>query len=451
MSKIKDFFKAKLKRQLILSGLVALGISIIAMFVVYFSIEVFLEETVYGDYYTGYMAANEMDSLQSYVTENDISSEELDQLDDWGDERYYRLTILIYDGDDLVYMTPQLGKYFRELKEEIKDSLYDENYGYFIEDQIVFEKGKASETSLVVDMFYQPSYGYYISNLLISAIVACLVFAFSFFFMFQKKVKYIVKLKQELDILAGGDLTYQVTEYGNDEIRDLAGGINAMRRSIISQHQEEQRAQRANAQLVTAMSHDLRSPLTSLIGYLEIIKRGKYKDEEELLHYTEHSLAKAVQIKSLSDQLFEYFLVTKSDNEEIRLNEYDADALFMELLDQCIFSLEDQGFVIEAQVEEIQGRILANAEFLKRIFDNIYSNMLKYAMKSRPIKVWLRVENHHILIKLQNKIVQDLPSKESTKIGLKTCERIMKNHKGEFTYKRQEDDFIVWMIFPMMG
>ena len=98
-----------------------------------------------------------------------------------------------------------------------------------------------------------------------------LCFAVILYLLIRKKVKYIELLGKELEILKGGDLNYQITIRGNDELAALAGEMDSMRRAIRSRQEEEELAHLANRGIVTAMSHDLRTPLTALMGYLDIL------------------------------------------------------------------------------------------------------------------------------------------------------------------------------------
>ena len=74
-----------------------------------------------------------------------------------------------------------------------------------------------------------------------------------------------------------------------DEIGTLAASVDSMRNSIVETMRSEKAAWNSNTALITAMSHDIRTPLTSLVGYLDIIEGGKYKSEEELIHYIKSS------------------------------------------------------------------------------------------------------------------------------------------------------------------
>ncbi|WP_346937045.1 histidine kinase dimerization/phospho-acceptor domain-containing protein [Clostridium sp.] len=100
-------------------------------------------------------------------------------------------------------------------------------------------------------------------------------------------------LKSEIKILEGGNLTHEITINGDDELSSLAQGINEMRKSFIGRLESEDKARLANSELITAMSHDLRTPLTVLVGYLDIIKYNKYKTDENLRQYIHNSREKA--------------------------------------------------------------------------------------------------------------------------------------------------------------
>lgn len=98
----------------------------------------------------------------------------------------------------------------------------------------------------------------------------------------------------------------------------------------------EERVRTANRELITAISHDLRTPLTILLGYMDIIELGKYKTQEDLHQYIHNSREKAYQIKILSDKLFEYFTVSSaSEEEEVEFEIYDGRELIDQLLDEA--------------------------------------------------------------------------------------------------------------------
>ncbi|MBR6628987.1 MAG: argininosuccinate synthase, partial [Bacteroidaceae bacterium] len=97
-------------------------------------------------------------------------------------------------------------------------------------------------------------------------------------------------------------------------------------------HVVEQQMRSANSELITAMSHDLRTPLTSLLAYLEIIERKKYVDEEQMYSLIHKSIGQTMRIKNMADKLFEYFLAYATEWEEAEMEFVDADMLLEQIL-----------------------------------------------------------------------------------------------------------------------
>ena len=98
--------------------------------------------------------------------------------------------------------------------------------------------------------------------------------------------------------------------FTDDELAELAFGIDQMRCSILTHQKAEEQIRSANSQLVTAMSHDLRTPLTTLQIYTDILRLQKY-EPDQLADYLNKIDAKAAQIKQLADNIFTYSLATK--------------------------------------------------------------------------------------------------------------------------------------------
>ena len=195
-------------------------------------------------------------------------------------------------------------------------------------------------------------------------------------------------LENEIKILEGGNLTYQISIKGKDELSSLAQSINEMRKSFIERLDGENIARLANRELVTAMSHDLRTPLTALVGYLDIIEYKKYKTDENLRQYIHNSREKAYQIKHLSDKLFEYFTVFNTDEDDLEMETFDGIQLIEQLIEEQIIILQNNGFDFEFNSCNTPFYIEVNLFSIRRVFDNIFSNILKYVDKSKPVKIF---------------------------------------------------------------
>jgi signal transduction histidine kinase len=267
----------------------------------------------------------------------------------------------------------------------------------------------------------------------------------------QKKIRYINEISKELQILEGGNLEYPITIKGQDEIGNLARGIEQMRLSILENIKKEQEILQGNKDLVTSMSHDLRTPLTTLIGYLELLESKPMADEATRKKYAQLSLAKSREIKNMSDDLFEYFLIYGENEKKIEVEPIPAAALVEDLIGNQLLGLEEEGYVIDGlnNVSEEDGNCMMNVQYMRRVLNNLISNLEKYADKAVPVEVSANIEQRYMVIRLRNGINRHLEPHESTKIGLITCERIMKLHHGEFQKFETEDEFTVKLVIPM--
>ena len=279
--------------------------------------------------------------------------------------------------------------------------------------------------------------------------IAYLAFSLCFVALISRKVSYINLLKEELDILSGGQLEYAVTIHGSDEIGELALGIDQMRCSILKHQETEEQMRSANSELITAMSHDLRTPLTSLLAYLEIIERKKYTDEAQMDQLVHKSINQTMRIKKMADQLFEYFLVYATDWEDDDMETMDADPLFQQILEDYAYSLESSGMNVKLQFTPVSGQIQVTLPLLQRALDNLYSNLTKYADPETAICICYERKNDHLQLSVSNGIRTGQNNAESTSIGLNTCRRIMQHHGGTFESSENDGIFSVSLTIPL--
>ena len=261
----------------------------------------------------------------------------------------------------------------------------------------------------------------------------------------------LIRLSDDAKRISEGDLKGNITAGSNDEIGSLAVSVDHMRDSILEKLGNEKEAWDANTQLITAMSHDIRTPLTSLIGYLDIIDGGKYGSEEELKKHIASCRDKAFQLKDLSDKLFQYFLVFGGHDGDKQLEEYDAGILLQQLLSEHTAELINYGFEIDFEYTIPEVSMLADISGVRRLFDNVFSNIMKYGDRTYHVRISAGMENGQIVVRLLNGVLSRSRKVESNKIGLKTCEKICIDMGGNFNYKEAEQVFSVRMAFPVHG
>lgn len=260
------------------------------------------------------------------------------------------------------------------------------------------------------------------------------------------KMRHIVRLEQEILRMSSGDLDHPVPACGHDEIGTLAKELDCLRQTLSSNIRREQESRRANQDLITAMSHDLRTPLTILNGYLEILKLGR--NPVTYGEYLDRCLKKTGEIRELTDRMFEYALVYE-ETETANLA-----ALPTAFLQQCLTEHADYlrlvGFTANLSLPTVFSRnILGDEAMLRRVFSNLFSNILKYGDKKTPVQITGAVELDQLTVTLSNTVRQEYVRAESNHIGLKSVQKMMTLMEGGFEVQSDMEYFTVRLSFPL--
>lgn len=338
--------------------------------------------------------------------------------------------------DSVVYESVPLGNGKRIDKD---------NYDQDLQNRIIeFEDG---EYYVYIDV-YRQEHWFEVMDV-VSLSLSFLVLLFFLLFYHSRVVKRITFLAAEVGRVRDGDLDYHIVGSRNDEISLLAESVDDMRNAILQKHRSEKEAWEANSQLITSMSHDIRTPLTSMIGYLDIIEGKKYEDQATLDRYISSCREKAFQLKDLSDKLFQYFLVfgNKQNMQELEL--MDANILFQQLLSEHCAEIISYGYRVEFFYNIPEVSVYIDISGLQRLFDNIFSNIMKYADKKEVVCIYAETEGDFVKILAINGMPEESKKVESTRIGLKTCEKICSDLGGEFSYDEQDRMFTVRVLLPV--
>jgi len=430
-----------LRLQLFCAVLLSLLVGTVVFCVSFFLGSALLDKTIYGQSFADKMADQQFSKLQSYVKEEQISLDTLQRLNPWC-SRGEKVYLTIYLDDTLIYESHTSSKESTPLTEQGFDpNLEDPDNEYILTLQ--------GNVKVRTFLYYYAGDAFYFWMTVVSGLLAFAAFSLCFVVLISRKVTYITKLKEELDILSGGQLEYPVTITGKDELGELASGIDQMRRSIIRHQEVENQMRSANSELITAMSHDLRTPLTSLLAYLEIIQRKKYKDEQQLEYLIHKSVGQTMRIKQMADKLFSYFLAYATEWETADMETVDADRLFHQILSDYAYALESKGMNVEMDFAQTSSHISANTQLLQRALDNLYSNLLKYADPKEPILISYNRKEQSVLLSISNSIRSEQLKADSTSIGLITCRRIIQYHKGHFTAAENNNRFHVTVSIPI--
>ncbi|WP_376699685.1 sensor histidine kinase [Listeria seeligeri] len=294
-------------------------------------------------------------------------------------------------------------------------------------------------------------------NYFIIFLITCLFFSFFYRFMRQRLLK-----KQLRTInFALNDGKPVDTESFVPEIQELERNIESMRERQNKLMKQEEQAQQARNDLITNVSHDLRTPLTSILGYLSYIHEDRYRDEIELRYYTELVYGKARHLHKLIDDLFSY---TRLDSVEYQLKKDELDVI--ELLSQLVAEYDGQATERNMQiVEHFEAKkliISGDGNQIMRLFENLFSNALRYGEGNKQIDVSAKQEEDMAVVRVTNygqEISEiDLPylferfykadknrTTTGTGLGLAIAKSIVEKHGGIVTAesKNRKTSFIV--------
>lgn len=375
-----------------------------------------------------------VDRLQSYIDRNGLESKDAGVLLAWVKGQKV-LSVCVYKDDKIVFDSDYPEQEMWE--EEIE--AYE--YGWENFYPITFADG-AAKVSIMGNYAYQ----FYNYAMLGAILLSVLIFLTIFLLGIRTKMKYISLLSNEIRILESGSLDYRITVRGRDELGSLAEGLDCMRESFRSLIDRETAMMRENQRIVTEMSHDLRTPVTSIMLYTEILKKGKYNSEEQMREYIEKIERKAGRMKHLTDHLFEYSMVTGET--QIVLEEPDSfKVLFYDLISELCSYLEQRGFRVEARLDWPRCRTRVCTDYLTRIMDNVASNIVKYADDGEPVEVRAFQDRKLAGFSFENAVRQGGEQAESTCIGIQSVGSMMEKMGGSCRVRQEDGRFRIELLF----
>ena len=376
-----------------------------------------------------------VDEFQNYLIENKVSIQDKKSFFEWNEERS-EYWIYIFDNES-VYFNSQDVWYDISDYEVMGNS---QTYPIHFADQLA---------SLIIHPFvnYQLLYG--VKSLCFLA--SSFIFLLMFLVFLHRKIAYILCISDCVERMKHGDLSQRIPNIGDNEISSLAMNLNEMASLLDEQLQTEKILKQDQTEMIASLSHDLRTPLTAVISYLEFIEQKQYESEDKREEYIHIIHQKAIQIKQLIDHLFEQ--VTEVEKYKvISKGISNGDLLIENTLNEMGQSLEYEGFMIEMDVKlEHPFEILMELHDFYRLIDNCQSNLLKYADESKVIRFKVKQSENQLSLSFSNGVRQEVRSRiESHGIGLKNCEQILLAYDGNLEKNQDDDRFELVFILPIL-
>lgn len=440
-----------LDKELSFAGIIALLAAVITFLIVSVTAQHLLNKHFGSDEYYRQQDSKMIHSLEMYIDAYEVSSTDWAYINRWVmrdnvvNLTIYKDSLLVYDSQlflDSSY-TDSLEAGSAEMNTptaRIIESDYEKQTAYHVD----FADGTAD---VIILGKYATNY-YYLASVL-EFVIPCIVFIAIIIFVVRRKMKYLIKLCEDVHIIEGGDLEHPVTISGHDEITTLALSIDELRKSFIQKLALIMKLQDDSRALVTEMSHDLRTPMTPLLVYLGMLREKKYSSDAEHDSYVEKSYEKASQLKYMSDNMFSYFLLDRDSDIELEtVSMYDA---FYDQLSGMSAYLTTSGFKTNVSINLDDVNIMVNSSFMMRIFDNIVSNILKYADKQEIITISLSHQNDKVLLHVKNNINELADHSNSTGFGVKNIKKMMDSMSAEYIIHQKESSYETFLLFRVVS
>ncbi|WP_342366986.1 HAMP domain-containing sensor histidine kinase [Clostridium beijerinckii] len=207
-------------------------------------------------------------------------------------------------------------------------------------------------------------------------------------------------LSKGLVEISKGNLNYRVKVKGRDELSILGKNINYMAEELMNLKEKEKEIEKNKDRLIVSVSHDLRTPLTSIIGYIKLIKE-KHKEKDDINKYIDIIDNKSNRLEELINDLFEYTKLTscniKLEKMDISLNE-----LMRQVVEgmMAVCNQNDLNILFEAPNEDLNVNV--DPAKMVRVFENIISNAIRYSNKKSDINIKILKTENRAMVSIEN-------------------------------------------------
>ncbi|OLS39997.1 cell wall metabolism sensor histidine kinase WalK [Bacillus sp. MRMR6] len=279
-----------------------------------------------------------------------------------------------------------------------------ESTGNFIANSTTLS-GLADETVSLIGFYkywdLKRTYGPYLYFLL-NAIVFAVYLRLLYYYLHRKFHNHTLSdVINQVGIIAEGNFNNRVESSDIPELSSLADHVNGMVEKLQNAIEEERLAEQAKRDLITNVSHDLRTPLTSVVGYLGLIEQDEYMDETELRYYVQTASEKANRLSRLLDDLFEYTRV-QSQGLHVKKEQIDLGEMLSQLAVQFRFHIKEAGMECRMFLPQQKLMVEADGNKLARVFENLITNGIKYGKDGRYLDVYGKDDEDTIAITIVN-------------------------------------------------
>ena len=260
--------------------------------------------------------------------------------------------------------------------------------------QYAAERGMENSLAL---LFYRPG----TMIVLLYVLLGIGVFSVSFLLLQSRSMRYISRISSAMREIAEGDLNITLDVEGDDEFADMAENLNNMVEELRQLMDKERESERTKNELITNVAHDLRTPLTSIIGYLELLSGPVKLNEEMQKKYLDITYKRSKRLQKLIEDLFGF---TKLNYGKIsmKVSKVDIVKLLSQMLEEFYPNFMEKNLAYELQSNVTAKVITADGNLLARLFDNLINNAIKYGSEGKKIIVKVDATDTVVTVSVTN-------------------------------------------------
>lgn len=376
-----------------------------------------------------------LEELQTYATEHRVRASDAGKLKDWAYRNQIKELVIVRKGRLLFDLN---------IQEEVSEKGLPLSTNRWKKYSNVIKFADGSANVQLYDGKSEKYYGIFLGVTIIIAIALGITILMTGI---GEDMDYICYLEKEVTEIGQGDLTRSIAVQGQDELAQLAQGLDSMRKMLVYREEKEREMRAAQDKLVLGMAHDLRTPLTGLMTYAEVLKKQE-KEGKVSREYIDKMFDKILQMRALSDQMFEYFLVFSKEKIELEPPE-EAESAFGDYLSEMLALLECAGFSVDAEkVAWKSVMVQIDRNYMGRIINNLFSNIKKYGDMEQSVCLEIIYLTDKIGVSFTNRTaLSDMPA-ERTGIGLKNVSQMMYQMNGSLEISETEKNFRAVLWFP---
>jgi len=317
-----------------------------------------------------------------------------------------------------------------------------------VENNLVFQN-KAEKIPLIGNIDGKIQTGYVILFAILAVAIGIFLFMWYFLLLTKKFSIYLKEIVSGIKEISLGNFEVKIPVKSNDEFSLIADSINNMSHEIDTLIQGERKNEESKQQLITSVAHDLRTPLTSIIGYLHILSHNENLTEEQKSKYIEIVYSKSKRLENLIEDLFK-FTKYSSDEMKLHLTKIDLVKFMEQMLDEFYPSFQDNELELDYDCPVSSANVMADGNLMARAIGNLISNAIKYGKDGKIIRIGLHTFDNKVRISVLNfgdvipkedlgRIFERFYRVENSRseetggsgLGLAIAKSIVKSHGGE--------------------